>query len=213
MAVIITVDDLPASVRSHELVQLMVDGANAKATRVAPCLTTATSAAWTLSTDYLLGDRVLLATGELLQVTVAGTSDATEPTAPTVTGRTVEDGTVTWQRIESSDDQLDEAKLILVGAVKRWAEASSGALASQQAGPFGMTVDTRQRTGFNLWPSEIEALQALCATATKSGAFSLDLAPPGSIHQPWCNLAFGALWCSCGADIAGYPLYEYAEGD
>lgn len=43
----------------------------------------------------------------------------------------------------------------------------------------------------------------------KGGAFSLDMAGAcGSIHQPWCSLAFGALYCSCGADIAGFPLYE-----
>lgn len=41
-----------------------------------------------------------------------------------------------------------------------------------------------------------------------SGAFTLDMVGAGSIHAPWCNLAFGAMYCSCGADIAGYPLYE-----
>ncbi|WP_300345496.1 hypothetical protein [Nesterenkonia sp.] len=27
-------------------------------------------------------------------------------------------------------------------------------------------------------------------------------------HRPWCSLAFGAAYCSCGADIAGEPIYE-----
>lgn len=208
MAAIITADDLPASIRSHELVMLMVDGANAKASRVAPCLTAGTAPAWASATDYLVNDRVTVA-GGLLQVTVAGSSGDVEPVAPAAFGRTVTDGTVTWQLVESVSDQLDEARLILVGAVKRWAEASSGALAAQTAGPFGMTVDTRQRTGFNLWPSEIEALQALCSTATKAGAFSLDTAPPlTGIHAPWCSLNFGATYCSCGVDIAGVPIYE-----
>jgi hypothetical protein len=31
-----------------------------------------------------------------------------------------------------------------------------------------------------------------------------------SAHLPWCNLAFGALCCSCGVDIAGEPIYEGA---
>ena len=48
-----------------------------------------------------------------------------------------------------------EAKLILAGAVQRWAEAGAGAIQQVTAGPFGQTLDTRQRTGFNLWPSEI----------------------------------------------------------
>jgi len=44
----------------------------------------------------------------------------------------------------------------------------------------------------------------------KSGAFTLDMAPGGGIwHAPVCSLHFGALYCSCGADLtlAG-PLYE-----
>lgn len=66
-----------------------------------------------------------------------------------------------------------EAKLILAGAVQRWSEAGAGAYQSVTAGPFGQTLDTRQRTGFNLWPSEIEVLQQLCAT-DNGGAFTLD---------------------------------------
>ena len=27
-------------------------------------------------------------------------------------------------------------------------------------------------------------------------------------HLPWCNLSWGADHCSCGADIAGEPIYE-----
>lgn len=51
-------------------------------------------------------------------------------------------------------------------------------------------------------------------TASGSAAFSFQ--PYGSglgygPHQPWCNLAFGATYCSCGADLTdySYPLYEY----
>ena len=40
------------------------------------------------------------------------------------------------------------------------------------------------------------------------GAFALDMAGIGSIHLPWCSLAFGAVYCSCGVDIAGEPIYE-----
>lgn len=41
-----------------------------------------------------------------------------------------------------------------------------------------------------------------------SGAFSLDMTGAGSIHRPWCSLMLGAQFCSCGADIAGFPLWE-----
>ena len=116
---IIETTDLPAAIQSAELVDLMVDGANARAARVAPCL-------------------------------------VDEDPAP-------------------SADLLSEARLVLVGAIKRWHEAGAGAYQSQTAGPFGVTVDTRQRTGFNLWPSEIEQLQELCRDASASGgAFTID---------------------------------------
>lgn len=152
---VIATADLPTSLRSAELIDLMLAGANAKAARVAPCLV-----------------------------------DTTKP--PT-------------------SDQLSEAKLVLIGAIKRWAEAGSGAVASQSAGPFSMTVDTRtQSTGFNLWPSEIKQLQDICSNGStkSSGAFSITPGATDTVHMPWCSLLLGATYCSCGADIAGAPIYE-----
>src|SRR5699024_6055423 len=101
---ILTEGDLPTSVRNHELVATLVDGANARSLRLAPCL---------------------------------AEPDKTAASA--------------------------ESKLTLAGAVQRWAEAGAGAIQQVTAGPFGQSLDTRQRTGFNLWPSEIEVLQQLCA--------------------------------------------------
>jgi hypothetical protein len=206
---IIAKTDLPSAVQSNELVDAMVAGANAAALRVAPCLSAPTTA-WAASTAYALDDKVVLSGGEALQVTVAGTSGTVAPTAPALS-ETVTDGTVTWKRIAPTPGQDAEAKLILIGAVKRWHESSSGALSTQTAGPFGQTVDTRQRTGYRLWPSEIEELQSICAqgvTDDNTRAFSLRPSGPASVHQPWCDLNLGANYCSCGADIAGYPLYE-----
>ena len=159
MAEILALADLPTSILTAELVEAMIDGANAKAGRVAPCLT------------Y--------------------------------------DGTVEGKPAPTAA-QVSEARLILLGAVKRWAEAGAGAIQSQAAGIFSQTLDTRQRTGFNLWPSEISALQDICRSINPNAgkAFSIDTAPTGGAHLPWCSLAFGALWCSCGADIAGEPIYE-----
>ena len=162
MAEIITVAELPAAMQSADLIDVMVAGANAKASRVAPCLT------WT---------------GE--------PEDEPAPSA----------------------DQLAEAKLILIGAIGRWIQAGSGAVQSQQAGPFAQTLDTRQKaSGYNLWPSEIEGLQEICSAGTdsSSGAFSIRPNRCGGAHMPWCSLAFGATYCSCGADLTNYeyPLYE-----
>ena len=156
MTQIVTVTDIPQKVQDSTEIALlaaMVDGANAKASRIAPCL-----------------------------------ADATSP---------------------PSDEQMSEARLVLIGAITRWTEAGSGALQTQSAGPFAQSIDTRQRTGYNLWPSEIEQLQAICrGESTQRRVFSVDTAPAESAHLPWCSLAFGALYCSCGVDIAGYPIYE-----
>lgn len=97
-----------------------------------------------------------------------------------------------------------EAKLILVGAVQRWAEAGSGAVAQASAGPFQLSTDTRQRTGFNLWPSEIEVLQDLCSKDV-GGAFGVDTVPGGGrvFHDEVCSVVFGASYCSCGAVLTG----------
>lgn len=147
---ILDVLDLPGNVREQELARVWVDGANASALRVAPCL-------------------------------------AGSPTA----------------------DQLAEARLILIGAVTRWSQAGAGALQSQTIGPFSQAMDTRVRTGYNLWPSEIERLQAICAKGGKAKAFHVDTAPGcGSAHRPWCALNFLASYCSCGVDIAGEPIFE-----
>lgn len=151
MAEIITSADLPADVASNAMSAMWVDGANARASRVAPCLA------------------------------------ATDP-APT-------------------GDQLAEAKLVLIGAVTRWSQAGSGAFQSQTAGPFGVTLDTRQRTGFNLWPSEISQLQDICKNGSESRAYSVDTVSCGYYHSPICSLYFGGV-CSCGASLAGQPIYE-----
>lgn len=107
-------------------------------------------------------------------------------------------------------DMLAEARLTLIGAVKRWAESGAGGVTQQTAGPFSQSIDTRSRTGFNLWPSEIQGLQAICSSGPVGRkAFSIDTAPSGgSAHLPWCNLMFGAAYCSCGVDIAGEPIFE-----
>ena len=102
-----------------------------------------------------------------------------------------------------------EAKLILIGAVQRWSEAGAGAMQSVTAGPFGQTLDTRQRTGFNLWPSEIEVLQDLCSSES-GGAFGVDTVPTAGPlwHDEACAVVFGASYCTCGAVLTGSePLW------
>ncbi len=100
-------------------------------------------------------------------------------------------------------------KAILRGAILRWNEAGTGALASQNAGPFGQTLDTRQQRRNMFWPSEIEQLRDICkGDAGNGGAFSVDTVGLGGVHADACSINFGATYCSCGADIAGFPLWE-----
>lgn len=133
---------------------------------------------------------------ELAETMVAGANARAARVAPCL----LEDG---------KDAARSEAKLILIGAVQRWSEAGSGAVAQASAGPFQLATDTRQRTGFNLWPSEIEVLQDLC-TGDTSGAFAVDTVP--TVGRPWhdavCSIVFGASYCSCGAVLTGgEPLW------
>jgi hypothetical protein len=50
----------------------------------------------------------------------------------------------------------------------------------------------------------------LSPTDTTGKAFSITPSGGCSAHMPWCNVNFGANWCSCGADLTNYeyPLYE-----
>lgn len=54
----------------------------------------------------------------------------------------------------------------------------------------------------------IEEWWALLSPADDGGAFTLDMAGTSTLHLPWCDLYFGGTACSCGADIAGFPIYE-----
>lgn len=108
--------------------------------------------------------------------------------------------------------QQGAVKAILRGAILRWNDAGTGALTQSQqtAGSFsvGQSYDNRQSRRNMFWPSEITQLQDIC-NSDPGGAFSVDTAPGlYGAHLPWCSLYFGALYCSCGVDIAGYPIFE-----
>jgi hypothetical protein len=119
-------------------------------------------------------------------------------------------------------DSLTEAqnaavKAILRGALLRWNEAGSGALAGEtvSTGPFshGQTLDTRTPRKGMFWPSEITSLQSICSNSEKGKAFSVDTVGFGSLHSPICSLMFGTAYCSCGANIAGSPIFEPDQVD
>lgn len=110
-----------------------------------------------------------------------------------------------------SVEKAAQFKSVLRAALLRWNDSGSGAFQTQAAGPFSVGVDTRQQRRGMFWPSEIEALQDICRDDVSLGAFSIDTAPGcSSGHALICSLNFGALYCSCGADLTNneYPLYE-----
>lgn len=48
----------------------------------------------------------------------------------------------------------------------------------------------------------------LSPSDSSAGAFSINPYGYCSEHLPWCSLSMGANYCSCGVDIAGFPLWE-----
>lgn len=45
------------------------------------------------------------------------------------------------------------------------------------------------------------------------GAFDIDTAGSASRHLPWCSFSMGATYCSCGADLAGFPIFENPDAE
>lgn len=78
---------------------------------------------------------------------------------------------------------------------------------SETAGGVSMNFTAANPNGdFYLTKQEKQALG--CG---KSKAFGVQIATySASVHRPWCNLNFGATYCSCGVDIAGEPIFEGA---
>ena len=48
----------------------------------------------------------------------------------------------------------------------------------------------------------------LLSPAEDGGAFVLDMNGSSLYHLDWCAATLGANYCTCGADIAGTPIYE-----
>ena len=100
---------------------------------------------------------------------------------------------------------------VVCAVVRRSMEASTsqGAGLSQfnvGTGPFTMGGSPANPHGdFYLTKNEKRALGD-----GKQKAFSVLVSDPSlaSNHRPWCSLMFSATYCSCGADIAGEPIYE-----
>ena len=72
-------------------------------------------------------------------------------------------------------DQVETVRAILLDAVVRWADAGSGAVTHQAAGPFTQTVDARVDRRGAFIKSELDDLRGICdeVRGMSSGAFSI----------------------------------------
>lgn len=114
------------------------------------------------------------------------------------------------------DNQTAAVRSVLRQAVLRWNEmGSAGGITQHQqsAGPFADNKTFYAPTRRALfWPSEIEQMQAICAAVTGAttggSAYGVDtVATSTTVHADTCSINFGADYCSCGASIAGVPLW------
>lgn len=77
----------------------------------------------------------------------------------------------------------------------------------ESTGPFSQTFKPVNPSGdFYLTKSEKQALGYGVQRAFGVQIAGCDTAQ----HLLWCSINFGATYCSCGADIAGEPIYEGA---
>lgn len=97
---------------------------------------------------------------------------------------------------------------IVCAVVRRSMSAGDAGVESSQftSGPFSMSnKSTNPHGDFYLTKQEKKALGF-----GRQSVFGAQIAGGGGLrHRPWCDLAFGAASCSCGAVLTGDgPLWE-----
>ena len=136
-----------------------------------------------------------------------------------------EQSSITWQQwemwisdavmlIETRRDELgkpvpDEAKLdyVIREAVVAHVKKPDDATQVSTQVDDGMTTKSYKSARGRV--TILDEWWSLLGLTEVSGAFAIDLIARDTVtHAPWCALAFGSLYCSCGADIAGEPIYE-----
>ena len=108
-------------------------------------------------------------------------------------------------------DPLDEARFdyvvreAVVAHVRRPDNATQVTISVEDASTSKTYRSARGRIEI------IDEWWALLGLTAPSGvAFSVDVLNLTGNHSEWCSLYFGALYCSCGADLTNYeyPLWE-----
>jgi hypothetical protein len=115
------------------------------------------------------------------------------------------------RRLQLGVDPIDEAKLdyvireAVVAQIKKPDDATQVTIAIDDGSTSKSYRSAKGRVTI------LDEWWTLLGLTEPSGAFSIDMASTGSVHLPWCSLAFGAVYCSCGVDIAGTPVFEGGE--
>lgn len=112
-------------------------------------------------------------------------------------------------------DLLDQAKLAyvireaVVAQVRRPDDATQVAVSVDDG-----SVSRTYRSSSGRVEIRDEWWSLLDPDGGESGkAFGIDTAGSSTVHADICALHFGAIYCSCGADLTDYryPLYEWSE--
>lgn len=111
-------------------------------------------------------------------------------------------------RVASQALDPDVPKIVSVEMVRRAmlspVDQPAAGQVQQTAGPFSQSISYTNPTG-DLYLTKAEKQILGCGAQE---AFMAPMTAPRARHLPWCNLMLGAAYCSCGADIAGAPIYE-----
>lgn len=109
--------------------------------------------------------------------------------------------------LEAEDPKRGSVKAVARTAILRWNDAGTGAIQQVSSGPFQQSAQPQARRAM-FYPSEIEHLRNLCKGGSNGKAFAIDTVPTlGTGHSVICSLMLGGVRCSCGADVAGEPIY------
>lgn len=116
------------------------------------------------------------------------------------------------RRLQLAADVIDEVKVdyvtreAVVAQVKRPDDATQVTISVVDEGSSQKTYrSARGRVTI------LDEWWTLLGLTEPSGAFAVDMLGFDTVHLPWCALSLGANYCSCGADIAGFPIFESGE--
>lgn len=116
------------------------------------------------------------------------------------------------RRLQMGADPIDEAKIeyvvreAVVAQVKRPDDATQVTISIVDEGSSQKTYRSAKGR-----VTILDEWWTLLGLTEPSGAFAVDMLGFDTVHLPWCALSLGANYCSCGADIAGYPIFEGGE--